>query len=336
MVGHSVGDRFELTALIAAGGAGDVYAAVDREGGRTVAVKLFGPSWARDEDAHVRLADDLERVAALALPEVVPYLVVGRLSDGRPYVVTQLAFGSSLETVLARGARLDAAEVVALLTGIGAALDTAHASGVILRTLSPKKLLLTWEPRQEPLVIVGVGTGALLAIGASARAPTVDIGTYNSLAYCAPEATESSAGPAADVYTVAAIAYQLMAGALPAGGMHTGDDPLKQLAAKRHAQAGAMREASRTPFADAIEEVLGHALSAEPGERYQTVGDFLADLSRAAQERAIRGPSRGRLRETGMFEPGRTRDVAASLLALIERDRGHPSDADTRPHRIPD
>jgi serine/threonine-protein kinase len=333
LVGARVDDRFELTALVSAGGAGDVYAAVDREGGRSVAVKVFGPAWANDEDALRRLTDDIERVAALDLPEVVKHVAAGRLADGRPYIASDLVLGASMETAIEKGARLAPSDVVALLSDVGSALDTAHSSGVILRTLSPRKLMLPWDHREPPITIVGLGTGGLLSIGASPRAPTVDIGAYRSLAHCAPEAVESSAGAAADVYTVAAIAYQLMSGVLPAD---FDDDPLARLARKRTERATAMRALSHIPFSDAVERVLATALAPDPAERYQAVGELLADLARAAQGRDIRGPGRARLRETAAFEPTRARDAAATLLAALEQERGGAFDADTSRHRIPD
>ena len=332
MVGAHIDDRFELTALLSAGGAGDVYAAVDHQGGRTVAVKVFGPAWARDEGALRRLCDDIERVGALDLREMARHVAAGKLPDDRPYVATELVVGASIQVAIEKGARLAPGDVVALLTDIGGALDTAHANGVILRTLSPRKLMLPWGHREPPIIIVGLGTGGLLATGASSRAPTVDIGAYRSLAHCAPEAVESSAGAPADVYTIAAIAYQLMTGALPTG---SDDEPLARLARKRSERAATMRELSHIPFSDAVERVLATALSPLPQERYQAVGELVADLARAAQGREIRGPGRARLRETAAFEPTRARDAATTLLDALESDRGGAFDADTSPHRIP-
>lgn len=315
---------------MAPGGAGDVYSAIDEQSGDSVAVKIFGRAWARDPEALARIEKDALRMAALNCAEVANVRDTGRLSDGRPYLVSDWIHGVTLDAAIERGARLDPWSVVALLGRLGAVLDAGHAAGVIHRTLSPSKLAITpSDSSLPPLVLLGVGTGSLFATGDSERLPTLDISLYRSLAYAAPEVTESTAGPPTDVYAMACVVYQLMTGTSPDSAAPA--NPLAQLTAKRYEHVFAMRDVTNTPFSKDLEQVMAWALASDPANRYRATGAFLSDLLRASHGIRLRGPhDRSTLRETIVLDlKGGDARAVANTLWPIALGEGSSSAADT-------
>src|SRR6476646_3126602 len=133
--------RYRDTQRIAFGGMGEIYRATDRELGRTVALKVLSERFAQDEGLRARFEREALAAARLSgTPNVVTiYDVIEH--NGRPMIVMEYLPGGSLEAAT-RGRPVSPGQALRWLEEAAAALDAAHAAGIVHRDVKPGNLLL--------------------------------------------------------------------------------------------------------------------------------------------------------------------------------------------------
>ena len=129
------GTRYEIEGEIGRGGMGVVYAAVDRDLERRVAIKVLDSTL-----PPVRLADEARVIAKLEHPAIVPIYEVGTLPDGRAYYAMKLVDGARLDVYLKAHASIT--ERLRVVHRIGEALAFAHSRGVIHRDVKPQNVMI--------------------------------------------------------------------------------------------------------------------------------------------------------------------------------------------------
>jgi serine/threonine-protein kinase len=212
LLGHELAGRYRLDALIGAGGMATVYRAHDTRLDRDVAVKLLSTHLAADPVLAERFQREARALAAFTHPAIVAVYDVGE-EGGDPFFVMELVAGETLADRLARSGPLPPDEGVDILTSVAQGLGALHARGFIHRDVKPHNILLAAG--------IAPGAGARLADFGLVRgeaqrdltAPGTAIGT---MAYLAPEILAGDpATPAADVYALAAVAYEALTGRPP-------------------------------------------------------------------------------------------------------------------------
>jgi serine/threonine-protein kinase len=206
VVGSLVLNRFLIERRIGSGGFGTVYEAWDGRLERPVAVKAIASGGSRGSDRVLREA---QAAARLNHPGIVTLYEMGE-EDGNALLVTELVDGTTLAD-LNRDGVLSDREVGEIAVDLCEALAHAHSRAVVHRDIKPQNVLVTeeGEPRAK-LMDFGV---ARLTDGAALTAPGDIVGT---LAYMSPEQAEgSTAGPAADVYSLALMLYECWSGEHP-------------------------------------------------------------------------------------------------------------------------
>jgi hypothetical protein len=273
LAGRVLGGRYRLRSRLAAGGMGAVWAAEDAVLGREVAVKVLGEALAGDRLAAVRLRREARAAGRLVHPAIARVLDLGE-DGGRPYLVMELLHGESLAARLARAGPLAPAEAVRVVAAAADALEVAHRGGIVHRDVKPGNVFVTTG-----------GDVKLLDFGiASAAGETALTGgdLLGTAAYLAPERVLGhDATPAADVYALGVLLYELLAGRPPFAGdsgpalamaqVHARPAPLGTVApqvppalAAACERALAKDPAARPPSAAALAALLRSTVTADP------------------------------------------------------------------------
>jgi serine/threonine protein kinase len=200
--GSLIADRYRVMERLGSGGMAVVYLAEDERLGRRVAVKRLHTG--SPEDTAKRFAREARMGASLNHPNVAT--VYDTVTDESSVVIVmEYVEGETLADTIRRG-RVDPDEVVRILRGVAAALDHAHANGIVHRDVKPANVLLG---RDGSVKLVDLG----IATAVEGTRITHSGSVMGTAAYMAPEQLDGSdAGPGTDVYALAAVAYEMLTG----------------------------------------------------------------------------------------------------------------------------
>lgn len=273
-LGTVLDDRWRIDAHLAVGSMGEVFQGTDTLDGSACAVKVLKAEFVDDGVQVQRFEREARTTLSLRHPNVVTVFGSG-VYESRPWIAMELLEGESLERVVERGP-LSAADAVAVVRQIGAALDDAHGRGVIHRDLKPDNVFVLRGERVRVKVLdfgFAKVTDRLLMDGLRTAADTL-LGTP---LYMAPEQIRSSrdVDHRADLWSLGVIAYELLLGDAPFGERKIADLFVEILSAKIPPPT------SRKPeLPAALDRWCEVALDRDPERRFQSGGalaDALAD-----------------------------------------------------------
>jgi serine/threonine protein kinase len=285
--GDVVERRYRIVRAIGRGAVASVHEArslkpaLRTHGLREVAIKALGPWMAGDRDAAAWLTHEAYLGTRLDHPSLVKVVDFGHLRDGRPYAAMELCRGVPLDRALKVKRTLSPTLVASLIEDAAAGLDHLHAHGLVHRDVKPANLIVEIDPDAWPrLRIVDLGVAGVHDPRRADRLGAVDVGAVGSWgtpAYIAPEqALGLKAGPAADVYGLACVAYHMLTGRRPVG--------TRSVAATVHAHLfEEIPPASvvNPSLPSAVDGVLAAALEKEPGLRTASAPAFAEQLGAA-------------------------------------------------------
>ncbi|WP_432420331.1 protein kinase domain-containing protein [Nocardia neocaledoniensis] len=260
--------------MLGKGGMGEVYEAYDTGKDRVVALKLLAPELAQDPAYQVRFRRESQAAAKLAEPHVIPIHDWGVI-DGVLFIDMRLVPGTDLRTVLRAGGPLSPDRAVAVVEQIAAALDAAHAGGLVHRDVKPANILVT-PADFAYLADFGIahteGDSAVTQAGMA-------MGSY---IYMAPERFD--VGPIsgrADVYSLACVLHECLTGAapFPAASM--------SVLIRAHLSEAPPRPSTLLPgLPSTLDDVIAIGMAKDPADRYASAGE-LAVAAREALVAAI-------------------------------------------------
>ncbi|QCX76944.1 Serine/threonine-protein kinase PrkC [Streptomyces sp. YIM 121038] len=218
---RKIGSRYTAHQILGRGSAGTVWLGEGPEG--PVAIKLLREDLASDQELVGRFVQ--ERTALLSLDHARVVGVHDLVVDGNDLaLVMDLVRGTDLRTRLERERRLAPEAAVAIVADVADALAAAHAAGIVHRDVKPENVLLDMQGPlgpggSHPALLTDFGVAKLIDTPRRTRATKI-IGTPD---YLAPEIIEGLPPRAAvDIYALATVLYELLAGFTPFGGGHPG------------------------------------------------------------------------------------------------------------------
>jgi serine/threonine protein kinase len=273
--GSLIADRYRVMERLGSGGMAVVYLAEDERLGRRVAVKRLHTG--SPEETAKRFAREARMGASLNHPNIT--MVYDTVTDEDSVVIVmEYVQGESLADRIRRG-RIEPREAVRILRGLGAALDHAHENGIVHRDVKPANILVGADGAVK-LCDLGIATAV------EGTRITHSGSVMGTAAYMAPEQLDGSeAGPGTDVYALAALAYEMLAGR-PA---YRGSTPMEIAHQVVNGPPPELTEA--WPDAPpAAAEAVKRGMAFDAGDRPRTACEFVDELERALKPRPKPAP----------------------------------------------
>src|SRR6266403_1491025 len=266
--------NYQILEEIGRGGMGVIYRARQRHSRRIVALKRILAYHADSQETLERFRREAEAAAHLDHPNILPIYEVGQGEDELPFFSMKFAAGGSLVEA-APTLPGEPRRAAALMAKVARAIQYAHTRGILHRDLKPANILL--DGHGEPLVS-DFGLAAWLD---NVSDLTHSLTIFGTPGYIAPEQANpalskaAKLSPAADVYSLGAILFDLLTGRPPFLGEHA-------LAVIQQAsQKPAPKLRTLMPGLDRdLETICAKCLEREPGARYRCAGDLAEDLER--------------------------------------------------------
>jgi serine/threonine protein kinase/tetratricopeptide (TPR) repeat protein len=296
----ALGDAYRIERELARGGMSRLFLATEVSLNRQVVVKLLPPEMASEVSA-ARFKQEIEVVAQLQHPHVLPVHAAGSKDDLIYYVMPYVA-GESLRHRLNEEGKLPLEEAMLILTEVADALAFAHERGVVHRDIKPENILL--QQGHAVLTDFGVARAVEQARG-EARLTEVGM-AVGTPGYMSPEQAsgETNLDARSDVYALAVVGYEMLAGEQP----FTGPNAQAVLAA--HLTENPMPVAEKRPDVPAaLDSAISRALAKQPSARFQTATEF-RDALRLSAATPTAVPARPR-------PSRRTIQAAMAAVALV-------------------
>ncbi len=270
--------RYRLIAVIGEGGMGKVYKAHDSVIGRDVAVKVLPTELSGQPGYRQRFRREALTAARLTEPHIVPIYDTGEV-DGQLYLVMPIIDGIDLHALLTRDGPMSPERAVSVITQLAAALQAAHAVGLVHRDVKPSNALMTAD---DFVYLIDFGI-AHDAAATKLTSTGMMVGTW---AYMAPERFTSGAADArADVYALACVLYECLTGALP----FAGDSMEQQI--RGHLTLDPPKPSDVNPAISAgVDAVIAAGMAKDPDRRYQSARELAIAAQQALTATTSQGP----------------------------------------------
>ncbi len=209
----ALADRYRIERELGRGGMATVYLAHDIKHDRKVAIKVLKPELAAVLGAD-RFVVEIKTTAALQHPHILPLFDSGD-ADGQLYYVMPYIEGETIREKLNRDTQFGVDEAVRIAREVADALDYAHRRGVIHRDIKPENILL--HDGRAMVMDFGIALAVSAAAGGRMTETGLSLGTPH---YMSPEqaTAEKDISPRSDIYSLAAVLYEMLTGNAP----HTG------------------------------------------------------------------------------------------------------------------
>ena len=262
--------RYRLIEVIGEGGMGKVYKAHDTVIGRDVAIKVLPTELSAESGYRERFRREAHTAARLTEPHIIPIHDTGEV-EGRLYLVMPIINGTDVGTLLRREGPMSPQRASRVIEQLAAALDAAHAAGLVHRDIKPSNALMT---NGDFTYLIDFG----IAHDAAATRVTKTGAIVGTLAYMAPERfTTGVADARADVYSLTCMLHECLTGTQP----YPGDSAEQQITA--HLTLDPPKPStSNSAIPAAFDDVIARGMAKQPSERFASAGELARAASAAA------------------------------------------------------
>jgi eukaryotic-like serine/threonine-protein kinase len=309
LIGFTLDDKYRIEARLGIGGMGTVYRARHLLIDRAVAVKVLSPRFVEDDAAQMRFRREAKAAGRLQHQNAVAVTDFGQTAEGYVYIVMELLEGHTLREVLAKEAPLDTARAVALMLQTSAAVAAAHEAGIIHRDLKPANIFIVHNSELPSVVKVldfGIAKLAADTLEEDEAHTLTQVGAMiGTPRYMSPEQCDGvELTPAADVYSLGVILYEMLTGIVP----FSGSTPLA-IAMKHTSELPRPPREFVTSIPATLEAVVLHALEKAPENRPADAAEFRRELLITAERLGLEhgatttAPDLQALRDVGTQSP---------------------------------
>jgi serine/threonine-protein kinase len=261
-----LGDRYEMQDAIGRGGMATIYRAVDLRMGRTVAVKILREVYSSDPKFVTRFQREARAASLLQHPNIVQVFDYGQSGDNY-YIVMEFVDGTDLRRYLKRNGKLSSERAVTIAHSVSLGLGAAHKRGIVHRDVKPQNIMLNDE---NLIKLTDFGIASVYKDAGAERLTTTGM-TLGTVQYYAPEQAQGEVvTPAADIYALGIVMYEMLTGRPP----FDGDTPVA--VAMKHIQEPPEPPSTYNPsIAPGLERIILRCLEKDPRDRFRD-GDALA------------------------------------------------------------
>jgi eukaryotic-like serine/threonine-protein kinase len=281
-----LGDRYLLQNRIGSGGMATIYRARDLQMDREVAVKVLREAYSTDPKFVTRFQREARAASALKHPNIVQVYDYGQ-TNGNYYIVMELIEGTDLRSYLSSHDVLDVDRAIIIAHDIALGLGAAHRRGIVHRDVKPQNVLIGID---GSIKLTDFGIVSVYKDANAERLTTSGM-TLGTVQYFAPEQAQGEiVSPAADVYALGIVMYEMLTGHPP----FDGNSPV--VVAMQHIQDQPVPPCQFNPsIPAALEEIILRCLEKAPGARFPD-GSQLA--------RALEMLGDAKISETASMTPG--------------------------------
>ncbi|HKO90791.1 MAG TPA: serine/threonine-protein kinase [Polyangiaceae bacterium] len=324
-VGRVLLERYQVRRVVADGGMGRVYEALDLVDQRNVALKVLHAEVARDEVAVERFKREFEVSALLSSVHIIDVLDFKPTDDGTFALVMEFLYGEELRSTLRREGQLAPERLVRMLSQVALALDEAHAKKLVHRDLKPENLFLCQTSEGDMVKVLDFGS--VRDNANNAKKLTVMGTTIGSPYYMPPEQAQGldTLDARADVWALGAIGYECLTGQVPFKGVN-GPSILLEILTREPVPPSQISNGATADIPPAVDTAILRALKKTVGLRTANAGQLADELGRAyglqGDHRAWAGTTE---RELGVQIASRIRSLLDDTTAV--RSRASVTDA---------
>ena len=318
LLGRALDARYLIKTIIGVGGMGTVYCAEQFSMRRDVAVKVVRHD-IQDENSVRRFLTEARAASRLKSPHTVTVFDFGRTRDGILYIAMELLEGRSLARELKNEGRpIPLVRAARLIHQVLDSMSEAHGLGILHRDLKPENvLLLDVSGSRDFLKVLDFGVAKMVG---EVRPGTTAAGvSFGTPIYMSPEQMMGrKVGPETDLYSVAIMLFELLAGKPPLEGL----SPIEIAMKKVEGKMPPLRQVNpRVESSDALEAFFARALAPDPANRPSDVKTFREELNRAVS--AMNGKARPDDEFSGI--PVQAMDASAIVMSRRASVNPHPS-----------
>jgi serine/threonine protein kinase len=261
-----LGERYQLQNLIGRGGMASIYRGLDRRTDRVVAIKVLREAYSTDPKFVTRFQREAKAASALQHPNIVQVFDYGQTS-GNYFIVMELVEGTDLRRYLRSRGVLDIDRAIVIAHDVALGLGAAHRRSIVHRDVKPQNILVG---RDGSIKLTDFGIASVYKDINAERLTTTGM-TLGTVQYYAPEQAQGEiVSPAADVYALGIVMYEMLTGRPP----FDGDTPVA--VAMQHIQDAPMPPSQLNPdIPPALEEIILRCLEKVPEMRFPD-GNVLA------------------------------------------------------------
>ena len=273
-IGRLLDNRYEILEVIGTGGMAVVYKARCHRLNRLVAIKILKDDYLEDEEFRRRFHSESQAVAMLSHPNIVSVYDVST-SITADYIVMELIDGITLKQYMEKKGVLNWKETLHFAIQIGKALEHAHSRGIVHRDIKPHNVMVL---KNGSVKVTDFGIARMMSKG-----NTLTKEALGSVHYISPEQAKGGrVDSRSDIYSLGVVMYEMMSGRPP----YDGESPVA--VAIQHINGGAVLPSTLNPnIPGGLEQIIMKAMAHEPGDRYASATQMLADMDEFRKTPAI-------------------------------------------------